>query len=821
MRVETLYEIVLALGLGLMPGGALVAQPDTNTRTADTRSTTDTTHAHSLTGEVVDDVTGKPIALSGVVLIGVTVVGVNRNAVTDIRGRFVFRAVPRGRYAIRARRIGYVAHTLNDVSFDADSTRFVTLRLSPAALQLATVTVAPGAFAFAEAGPTARQTMTRTDIETAPFGEDLFRALNRLPGLSSGDYGASFSIRGGRQDETLILLDGLEIYEPFHLKDFNEGALSIFDVEAIDGVELLTGGFSAHYGDKRSGVMNISSRTPTGTGQQVTAGVSLTGAHALAYGSYAGGRGSWLVSGRTGFAGLVLGLIGKSETRAPRYDDAFATFKFTLHPRHALAVNVLHARDRYQFDINGTTGFNDTIRTRESANNTYGNSYAWLTLRSLVSNHLTVRSLASVGSVGATRRGDENRVVQALTLYRVDGSRSFTQLGLKQDYSLQPSDRVVIDWGFDLRRLHADYDWTNTVTQNPDNPTPDTTGYYPRVTTRRRRTNGTTLGAYLSNRWQIAAPVTLELGLRYDAANYSRDHDWSPRINALVKLSDRNTLRAGWGLYRQRQGIADENAFDRLDRYFVSELSRQWTVGLEHRYADGGSLRIEAYDKSGDRLRPVLRNWKSGLNVFPESSEDRILVYADATSSRGLELYHTRRLSSRANLRLGYAYAVATERVSRIDHINDPLAPAFAATHPNPQDQRHALNLDLTYQPARNWTATTAVTFHTGWPYTNEHGVEIRRRNGTLDLAVRPDSLYAARLPAYSRVDLRVTRRRVSARGELRAFVEVINLTNHENVLGYDIFRARDASGTFQLVRNTETWFSLLPSAGVTWTRKF
>ena len=66
-----------------------------------------------------------------------------------------------------------------------------------------------------------------------------------MRGLSSGDVAAHFSIRGGRHNETLILLDGLEIYEPYHLKGFNEGAISVINVETIEGVELMTGGFPA------------------------------------------------------------------------------------------------------------------------------------------------------------------------------------------------------------------------------------------------------------------------------------------------------------------------------------------------------------------------------------------------------------------------------------------------------------------------------------------------------------------------------------------------------------------------------------------------
>ena len=503
------------------------------------------------------------------------------------------------------------------------------------------------------------------------------------------------------------------------------------------------------------------------------------------------------------------------------YEDAFGTVRYKLHRNHTLAFNVLHAGDRYKFGINGTTGFNDSIKTRETANNTYGNSYAWLTLRSLAGRHLALRTLASVGRVSATRQGDERTLTSPVELYGVDGKRGFSVLGLKQDFTYQRSDRMVLDWGYDVRWMDAHFDWTNRVRQNPDDPTPDTVGYYPHVTRRAKDAVGSTTGAYVSDRLQVLGPLSLELGLRYDAASYTHDRDWSPRLHALVRLSDRSALRAGWGQYRQRQGIADENAFDRLNRYFPSELSRQWTVGLEHRYADGGSLRAEWYYKDGSRLRPILRNWKSGLNVFPESSEDRILVYPMTTTSKGMELYHDGSIGRRVNVRAGYALAFVEERVGRIDSVNDPRKPPFNSIHPSPQDQRHALNVDVRYRMSGNWSVTTALTYHTGWPFTYELGVPVQRRNGTMDLAVRADTLYGRRLPPYQRVDVRLTRRKQTANGEFRFFVEVINLTNHENVLGYDVFRIRDASGALALERSAETWFSILPSLGLSWSKRF
>ncbi len=776
----------------------------------------DTTATATIVGQIVDSSTSRPVSQAQVILLGTIL-----RTSTDLVGGFVFRLVPPGRYTVEVRRIGYEPVVRDDISVGEGERVSLRLSMRPAAFRLAEVTVTPGSFSFLDAGAASRQTRSRAEIEAAPFGEDLFRALNRLPGLASGDYGAHFSIRGGRHDETLFLLDGLEIYEPFHLKDFDEGALSIIDVEAIDGVELLTGGFPAHYGDKRSGVMSISSRTPKEDGTHLSAGASFANAHALAEGAYASRKGSWLLSGRRGFVDLLLGLINKKETKAPTYEDFFGTVRYKIHPNHALAINVLHAGDRYRFSINGTTGFNDSIKTVETANNSYGNSYAWMTLRSLLGEHLTLKTLASTGAVRAARKGDESHLLTPVEIYDVAGKRDFSFVGLKQDFSYQRTERMVLDWGYDVRSMHANFDWTNRVTQNPDNPTPDTLGFYPHVTRRAKNTNGSTLGAYLSDRLQVFNPLTLELGVRYDGATYTHDKDWSPRLHALVRLSERTSLRAGWGHYRQRQGIADENAFDRLNRYFPSELSKQWTLGVEHRYAAGGSLRAEAYYKSGSHLRPILRNWKSGLNVFPESSEDRILVYPEATTSKGLEIYHDRSMGSRVNVRAGYALAFVEERVSRIDQVNDPLKPPFDSTHSWPQDQRHALNLDVSYRPFSNWSLTSAYTFHTGWPFTDERGVLVTKRNGTMDLAVRPDTLYGGRLPPYQRLDVRVTRRKQTPTSDWRFFFEVINLTNHENVLGYDVFRVRNGSGALALQRDTETWFSILPSLGVSWSRRF
>jgi hypothetical protein len=71
------------------------------------------------------------------------------------------------------------------------------------------------------------------------------------------------------------------------------------------------------------------------------------------------------------------------------------------------------------------------------------------------------------------------------------------------------------------------------------------------------------------------------------------------------------------------------------------------------------------------------------------------------------------------------------------------------------------------------------------------------------------------------RFDMRLTRRWPTRMGEFGASLEVINATNHTNVFGYDYFRFRDPSGQLALEQGEETWFSVFPNLGVTWSVSF
>jgi carboxypeptidase family protein/TonB-dependent receptor-like protein len=769
----------------------------------------------TIRGRVTDSESRSPIDLAEVV-----VVGTARRAFTDDKGRFVLEGIAPGTYTLSVNRMGYAPFRRELVASEGSESA-LELQLTRTAIPLKEVTVTPGSFSFMGQGVGVRQTMSREDVDAVPqIGDDIFRAVNRLPGLVSNDYSAHFGIRGGRHDETLILLDGLELFEPYHLKDFNEGAVSIIDANTIDGVQLMTGGFPARYGNRRSGVFDIQSRTPEPDKTQFDVGSSFLNTHAMAMGSFGKGKGTWLAFGRVGYLGLMFKLLDQADLPKPQYEDVFAKASYKLTPTQELSFDVLHAGDRYKYDIPATTGFLDTISTREVADNTYGNSYAWTTLKSAFGTNLSARTMLSGGLVKRDRNGYERAITSVAPFYAVSNQRKYTTFGVAQDWTLGLSERDIVTFGADVRRLRNTDANRATVYQDPDDPEPPPPGEFPILTNTTFRASGTRLGFYLSNRWRVARPLVLETGVRYDRATWTGDSDYSPRTSAALDLGRGMTLRLGWGFYRQMQNIDDVAALNGSTTFYPSELSEQWTAGWDRTGGKGSQLRIEGYFKRGSHLRPVFRNWKGAVDAFPEPNEDRILVFPRDNTSKGVEVYFDRPIGKSVTARASYSYAIANEDVVRIDNVNsgDPLT--YDLSHPGPQDQRHAANADFTYRVG-SYTLNGSFAYHSGWPATLEHLVPVINDNGDPDSAVRPSKLYGARLPDYMRLDMRASRKWPTHLGDFGASLEVINLTNHANVFGYDYFKHKLGAGQVILDRGDEQWFTIMPALGLTWSRSF
>ncbi|MFW6328359.1 MAG: TonB-dependent receptor [Bacteroidota bacterium] len=99
--------------------------------------------------------------------------------------------------------------------------------------------------------------LTPQEIKSIPSltGEkDMLRAFQLLPGITSGKEGTSeLHVRGGNADHNLFLVDGVPLYQVYHIGGF----LSTFDADAVQKVELYKGSFPARYGGRLSSVIDV------------------------------------------------------------------------------------------------------------------------------------------------------------------------------------------------------------------------------------------------------------------------------------------------------------------------------------------------------------------------------------------------------------------------------------------------------------------------------------------------------------------------------------------------------------------------------------
>jgi len=709
-------------------------------------------------------------------------------------GGFVFETVPAGTYTLRVSRIGYEL-TERELVVEDSASIHISVEVQPLALRLSEIVVTPGHFGVLETEVVAERTVTRDEIETLPqLGEDVFRALKRLPGVAAHDISTKLNLRGSTDKELLVSIDGLELYEPYHLKDF-DGALGIVDVHSVGSIDLVTGGFGVEHGDKLTGVFDMVSRTPPITGSRTTLGLSITNVSFMSQGGFASGRGQWLASARRGYLDIALALTDPDNELSPKYWDAFAKLQYQPFQKHMFSASVLHANDNLRIDqaeLDFDSGWKST--------------YAWIAWDADPNRRLSARTMAWTGRVTRSRTGvgEDLGRVDGPEWLAVSDDRVFRFAGMSTDLTMEISESVLIKTGGEFKRLRSVYDYfhaTRTLIATPEMQLGarfDTTSVV-------RAPRGHEASAYLAARVRPIEALVTEFGVRYDRVSHTDEDTWSPRFLAALQLTPTTNIRASVGRYRQSHGIHELQVGDGERLFSLSDRATQTAVGFERRLPEDVNLRVEFYRRSIADQRPRYVNAEHELWAFPEAEGGRIGIDPDRGSARGMEILVARELGEHWAWSTNYVLAVAE------DEIDGEWVPRTL-------DQRHSFGFNVAYKPNDNWRLSAAWHYHTGWP-TTDTGFRIDSlSDGSLFLARDFGPFNATRLPVYHRLDLRATRNFSVGNGVLQVYADIFNAYNRTNISSYDHWAYVNENGDLFFGRNNgQEMMPILPSIGVRW----
>lgn len=655
-------------------------------------------------------------------------------------------------------------------------------------LALERFVVTPSHFDFST-GHAGAATLTQQDLETLPqIGEDLYRSIARLPGVAADDFTARFWVRGAPNRQLLVRADGADLLEPFHLKDV-DGALSIIDLHAISQLDLMTGGFNADYGNAAAGVLTMETLTPTRDRPSAALGLSLTSMRGGTAGRFAGGAGRWLASVRRGYPDVALKVEGRDDDIFPRYWDAYAKVEFDLNPEHTLSFHALHSADTLRVTDEG----DPELRSG------YNTDYLWGRWRAKFGANVSAETVLAASWLTWHRDGDGfyNNT------YRLNlrDRRSLETISVRQDWSVTLGARAFVRAGWQYETGDAKYSY-HLFRQEPV-VTGGQLVSNPRTINVALAPSGETFGVFVAPRFALGRNLTVESGLRFDQHTAPDDADFSPRLNAAYAITPTTTLRAGWGLYPQSQGLHELAVQFDDPAFYRSEVAEHRVLSLEHRLDSGISLRVEAYQREMAHPRPHWFNRYDTYNIFPEAQSDRVRLTPSTADARGVELLVQRRGRGRFDWTMSYALSRATERIGTFDY-------------PSLRDQRHAFYTDITFTPNNRWRFSAAWQYHTGWPITDVNYTLVTLNNGSRATVRSFGQTLGSRLPAYHRLDLRASRTIQTRRGVVKVFIDVFNAYDQGNLIAYD-FSTSVSGGVLTVRKEPREMLPILPTAGISW----
>lgn len=192
-------------------------------------------------GIVTDAQTGEPIPGVNVLIDG-TFLG----AATDLEGYYIILNVPPGEFKMEALMIGYTTSTMIQVRVNIDQTTEINFELSEETLEISeTIEVIAKRPIVERDVAASRANMNIKEIEALPIVN-----VTGAIGLQAGVQG--MSIRGGYLSETAFMVNGIALRD-----ERNNTPYTGISLTSVEEIQVQAGGFSAEFGNIRSGVVNI------------------------------------------------------------------------------------------------------------------------------------------------------------------------------------------------------------------------------------------------------------------------------------------------------------------------------------------------------------------------------------------------------------------------------------------------------------------------------------------------------------------------------------------------------------------------------------
>jgi hypothetical protein len=264
---------------------------------------------------------------------------------SDNDGNFSIKLTP-GKYDFLVSFIGYKTETLEIEITDTDVEKIILLTSTDVLLQEISV------YSTAWSNNSAASSVSLKSKEIEKISSvfpDVFRSIQALPGLSvNNEFSAKFNVRGGNYDENLVLVNGTQVYEPFHLKEAENASVGIFNLDLMKKVNIITGGFSAEYGDRLSSVLNIEYREGDSEKYKGSATFSLLNIDGYVEGPVTQNM-NFILGVRKSYLKYIMQMLDFADYVKPDFYDIQGVITYNLPGADKMQFKFIHAGDDFSY----------------------------------------------------------------------------------------------------------------------------------------------------------------------------------------------------------------------------------------------------------------------------------------------------------------------------------------------------------------------------------------------------------------------------------------------------------------------------------------
>ncbi len=674
-------------------------------------------------------------------------------AATDTDGFYIITGVDLGRYILRASFVGYATH-VDTLTLEAGIRR-VNIELGADENLLGEVRVESERTTGAANVTAGLQKIRPEDIELVPTPDvsgDLASYLTTLPGVvTTGDQGGQVYIRGGEPSQNLVLLDGMPVYQPFHVLGF----YSAFPTDIVSNADVYAGGYTARYGGQLSSVLDVTARNGNKRRFGASASVAPFVSSVLVEGPLVPDRVSFLANARVSV--IEQGAARLVERDLPyTFGDFFGKLHATPTSGSQLSISALHTYDR------GIVGDPDSPDPEEVRweNGAVGLRYLLLPVNVQVLGEVLLslsRLNTELGpSVAPQRSSDINR-------FRGEFNLTY-YLGFADTH-----------FGGFIEQLHVDSDLG---------------GFYQNVES--ESASVIEAGFYVEPEMRPAKGLTVEPGLRVTTSPNKNLVFVEPRFRAVWEVGP-HQLSAATGLYHQTLvGLSD--------RRDATSIFTAWTttpdgeapeafhaiVGYRITPAPWLDLAVEGFYKKLDALSIGEFTATPRLTTRLQQAEGEV---------KGMD--------ARVEVRQGPFYGFVNYGLSSVEYtVVDPIyevqfGDPLLRFRP-PHDRRHQVNA-LASVSLFGFDLSARWQFGSGLPFSRALGfdvfINIDEGIDPFTEGGRPRVIYErpfdSELPTYHRLDVSVERTFDLGPAALTAQAGVINAYDRRNLFAYDTFTLR------------------------------